>query len=100
MRDFGIWEATGLSRIYRRQEYIRDGEWEELASPLYRSVMINSEDAQPDRVTVDGRAWTTDIRFGVDRVTWDVTGKLRGGVCGTITATSISETMDRGHRDG
>jgi hypothetical protein len=90
----GEMETSWLNRTYPREEYIRDGEWEELTDDVFDCVVVYSDTDRPETVTVNGRTWTADITFGENRVILDVTGKI-GAAAGLITGSFMSETWDR-----
>ncbi len=90
----GTMDVTWLNRTYPREEYIRDGEWEELAGELFDCVVVHSDDDRPETVTIDGRTWTANITFGEDRVVLDVTGKMTAPA-GLIVGSVLVETTDR-----
>lgn len=90
----GAMETSWLNRTYAGEEYIRAGEWEDLAGDLYDCVVVYSDDDRPETATVDGRAWTADITFGKDRVILDVSGKMTAAA-GVIMGAMMSETWDR-----
>lgn len=91
----GTMDVTWLNRTYPREEYIRDGEWEELAGDLFDCVVVHSDDDRPETVTVDGRTWTADITCGEDRLILDVTGKMTSAA-GIIMGTVLCETAALG----
>ncbi len=90
----GEMETSWLNRTYPREEYIRDGEWEELAGDVFEAVVVYSDTDRPETVTIDGRTWMANITFGDDRVILEVTGKM-GAAAGLITGSFMSETWDR-----
>ncbi len=95
----GTMDVTWLNRTYPREEYIRDGEGEELAGELFDCVVVHSDDDRPETVTVDGRTWTAHITFGEDRMILDVTGKMTAAG-GLIVGTFMYETADRTAMNG
>ena len=78
----GEMETSWLNRTYPREEYIRDGEWEELTDDVFDCVVVYSDTDRPETVTIDGRTWTADITFGENRVILEVTGKIDRGEFG------------------
>ncbi len=90
----GEMETSWLNRTYPREEYIRDGEWEELTDDVFDCVVVYSDTDRPETVTIDGRTWTADITFGENRVILEVTGKI-GAAAGCVMGSFMSETWDR-----
>jgi hypothetical protein len=90
----GEMETSWLNRTYPREEYIRDGEWEELAGDVFEAVVVYSDTDRPETVTIDGRTWAADITFGDDRVILDVTGRM-GAAAGCVMGAVMHETWDR-----
>ncbi len=87
-------ETSWLNRTYPREEYIRAGEWEELADDLFDAVVVYSDTDRPEPVTVDGRTWTADITTASNRVILDVTGKMTAAA-GYVMGAVMHEAWDR-----